>query len=93
MGEILPFRPPVPAQFGRCPQCGGATGVMNIGKSHWVYCKVDRTKWFVGCSLIARSKHEGPAQWLANSQRLAGFREVSPAGGSSINHDRLKQTE
>ena len=93
MGDILPFRLSVPHQFGRCPECGGATGVMNIGKSHWVYCKLDRTKWFIGCNLVARPKNEGPRQWLANSQRLAGFREVSPVSGSTPRHGKLKRTD
>ena len=78
MGVVLPFRPPVPARFGRCPNCGGATAVLNIGKSHWAYCDEHRSKWFVGCSLLARPRGEGPREWLANSQRLASFREVAP---------------
>jgi hypothetical protein len=95
MGDVLPFRPPVPAQFGRCPACGGATGVLNIGKSHWVYCNPDRIKWFVGCSLLARPREEGPREWLANSQRLAGFREVAPAvhPASKTGDGFLKQTD
>ena len=77
MARVIPFRERIPARFGCCPKCGGATGLVNIGKSHWVYCRVHKTKWFVGCSLLGRDG-EGPAEWMANSKMLELYQEVRP---------------
>ena len=77
MDNVVQFRPRVPARYGVCPKCGNASGILNIGKSHWVYCRAHRLKWFVGCSLLGKGR-EGPREWLENSRQLKDYREVKP---------------
>jgi hypothetical protein len=38
--------------WGRCPYCRKTDGYINIGRSHWFYCKEHRVKWWVGSNLF-----------------------------------------
>lgn len=61
---------------GNCPDCGGNDGHLNIGRKLWGVCHGCKTKWFVGEGLFKSWRHEDDADWSANANRLAGYREV-----------------
>ena len=78
MGQVIALRTRQADAFGSCPECGRRTGVMNVGKAHWLYCELHLTKWHGGYSLLARSTTEDDSTWLANAARLRDYREVEP---------------
>lgn len=76
--DVLPFRQRLPAPYGSCPRCGRATGMLNFGRAHWLYCERHRTKWLAGYSLFQGWLEETPSDWLENARRLSTFDEVVP---------------
>lgn len=78
--DAQPFRPTVEVNnyFGGCTTCGGYTGVLNIGRSHWYVCEDHGVKWNVGANLFANWRQENEAIWRANAVRLSQLSEVEP---------------
>lgn len=44
--------------FGTCPDCGRHDGYINIGRSHWFYCREHETRWIAGHNLFDSWKDE-----------------------------------
>jgi len=38
--------------FGLCPVCHKTDGYLNIGQSHWFYCKEHKKRWCEGSNLF-----------------------------------------
>ena len=64
--------------FGGCPKCLCLANIWNVGKCHWAVCHRHKTKWHIGANLFSSWRYETEADWLANSYRLAEYREVKP---------------
>ena len=78
MGDVIAFRRREQDRFGSCPECGRRSGVKNVGKAHWLYCDLHRTKWHGGFSLLSPVPGEADSGWLRNAEFLRAYREVSP---------------
>jgi hypothetical protein len=44
--------------FGVCPQCHKNDGFINVGKSHWFFCKDHKVRWCVGVNLFSSWKDQ-----------------------------------
>lgn len=64
-------------QFGVCPECGGAGGLLNIGKSDWCLCYRHGLRWWVGANFLF-SSDQSEEEWSANYEVLVRCREVEP---------------
>jgi hypothetical protein len=53
---------PIDGYFGLCPQCHDYTGCINVGRSHWLYCKEHRVKWCAGSNLFDSWRAENEAE-------------------------------
>ena len=78
MGDIVAFRRRERHPHGSCPQCGNCSGMLNVGKAHWFFCKRHKTKWLVGYALFAGFIQETDSIWLSNAALLAPYTEVAP---------------
>lgn len=67
--------------FGTCPTCHKNDGSLNIGKSHWYYCKTHRTKWYVGFNLFSSWQHQTEDEQRKRYEDLKfdTYTEVTPA--------------
>ncbi len=60
---------------GVCPECGLASGSLQIGNQTWHYCDEHKVRWHTFNS------HAGPHDlelWQANAEKLAAYRIVHP---------------
>lgn len=48
--------------FGVCPKCLKNDGCVNVGRSHWFYCKEHRVCWCVGSNLFSSWRYETEAE-------------------------------
>ena len=64
--------------WGRCPNCGGNDGCLNVGRNHWFVCDRHRTKWCAGWNLFSSWRHEPASTHQENAQLLATYEEVRP---------------
>lgn len=80
MGSVLKFtpKPTTDEYFGGCPRCGQNNGFINIGRDHWFLCTRHKTTWCVGSNLFSSWREEDEAIWEENSNKLAGYMEVTP---------------
>ncbi len=69
---------PVKSHFGDCPKCKKNDGHLNIGRSHWFYCKRHRVKWRAGDDIFPNWKHEDETTWKQNEELLNFFLEIEP---------------
>lgn len=69
--------------FGGCPLCGEASW-LNVGKTHWCYCKHHKFRWSPGSNLLSSWRDETEADWRANAERLRNFLEVDPLAEGEI---------
>ena len=44
--------------FGWCPHCKNADGYLNVGRGHWYYCDVHKTRWWIGSNLFSSWRFE-----------------------------------
>jgi hypothetical protein len=59
--------------FGCCPQCGGNDGYLNLGRTHWFYCKTHKVTWCIGDNLFSSWQEETPEDWNRNKEYLTPF--------------------
>jgi hypothetical protein len=66
--------------FGGCPHCGKADGCTNVGRSHWYFCKLHKTKWCIGANLFSswRNETEDEQRRAYDEIGLDGFTAVEP---------------
>ena len=62
--------------FGRCPECGGTNGFLNIGRAHVFICDEHKLAWFAGENLFRCWKDETEEDWKKNKEILSGYRIV-----------------
>jgi hypothetical protein len=82
MGTVIEFptKPNVDNYFGGCPRCSKTDGYINIGRSHWFFCKAHRTKWWVGSNIFSswREQTEDQQRRAYDEIGLANFTVVEP---------------
>lgn len=66
--------------FGGCPQCGQDDGFINVGRSHWFFCKAHKTSWCIGSNLFSswREQSEEEQRRIYDEIGLDEFTEVEP---------------
>ena len=64
--------------FGLCPDCHAAPSYRNVNRTHVAHCEKCRVKWIIGANLFSCWRGESEADWKANANFLADFREVEP---------------
>jgi hypothetical protein len=66
--------------FGLCPECQQVDGYINIGKSHWFYCKQHQTRWCVGINLFSswRDQTEAEQRRIYEKLEFHNFERVEP---------------
>ncbi len=64
--------------WGRCTECHGSDGYLNIGRNHWFYCEAHRVKWCAGENLFSSWRSETDADWKRNDAFLHEFQEIKP---------------
>ena len=64
--------------FGVCPQCHKNDGCINVGRSHWFYCKEHRVKWCVGANLFSswRYQTEDEQRRIYNDLGFGEFQQI-----------------
>jgi hypothetical protein len=68
------------AHFGGCPECGGNEGWVNIGRSHWMFCKRHKLTWSVGSNLFSswRGQTEEEQRKIYDQVGMSSFNEITP---------------
>jgi hypothetical protein len=68
------------AYFGTCPVCHKSDGFLNVGRSHWHYCKEHKTTWCSGSNLFSswRNETEDEQRKLYDEVGMAEFENVTP---------------
>jgi hypothetical protein len=80
--------------FGVCPKCCQTDGYLNIGESHWFFCREHKLKWCVGWNLFSSWQHETEeeqrrkydAEGFGDYEQIEGFHSeqpISARGGSA----------
>jgi hypothetical protein len=67
-------------QWGVCPTCKSRDGCINIGASHWYYCRKHRVKWCVGDNLFStwRDQTEAEQRAIYDGLDFGKFEEIRP---------------
>jgi hypothetical protein len=50
--------------FGVCPVCKKHDGFINVGRSHWFFCKEHKIKWCAGSNIFSSWKEETEEEQL-----------------------------
>ncbi len=68
--------------FGVCPQCRRHDGFINVGRSHYFFCKEHRVKWCVGANLFSswRDETEAEQRRIYDEIGLGEFEKIEPLG-------------
>jgi hypothetical protein len=66
--------------FGLCPHCHQQDGWLNIGRSHWIYCKAHRVTWCIGSNLFSswRQQTEEEQRQIYDDLGFGEFQEIRP---------------
>lgn len=59
-----------------CPICGDQKNYINVGKTHWGYCKNCEVKWNIGYGLFSDYIYESADKWKENEEFLSTLKEV-----------------
>jgi hypothetical protein len=64
--------------FGVCPHCGKTDGYINIGRSHWMFCREHRVKWWIGSNIFSSWRYQTEAEQEAqyNALSFGDFRDL-----------------
>jgi hypothetical protein len=64
--------------WGECPVCGTSEGHLNVGRSHWFYCKEHKVKWCIGWNLFStwRDQTEEEQRKIYDEVGMGGFRRI-----------------
>ena len=68
------------SRFGVCPHCVRDDGFLNVGRSHWFFCREHKVKWLVGSNLFSGWRHETEEQQRSRYDEigLGSFQEIAP---------------
>jgi hypothetical protein len=72
--------------FGKCPECGGNDGYLNIGADHWFVCRRHSVKWYAGKANFPGWLTENERTWRLNLILLSHYREVVARTGQPSSH-------
>jgi hypothetical protein len=66
--------------FGTCPHCHKISGILNVGRDHWLYCAEHKVKWHVGSNLFDSWRHqtEDEQRAIYHSKNFGSYEEVQP---------------
>ena len=64
--------------FGLCPHCRNADGNLNVGRGHWYFCDVHKTKWNIGWNLFTVLETEEEQRKYYDAKGFGGYQEVEP---------------
>ena len=66
--------------FGVCPQCHQTDGMLNIGCSHWYYCRAHKTRWNIGANLLSgwKQQTEEEQKKIYDDLGFDSFEDVKP---------------
>ena len=81
MGEVVdlyPQRVTTDDYLGACPYCGQNSGLLNVGRDHWVICDRHKTKWLYGSNLFSIWRYEDEEIWQRNRFKLSEYMTVEP---------------
>jgi len=76
MGDIIHLE--AENHFGVCPKCKSSDGHLNIGRTHWFFCKKHRVKWRAGHDIFPDWRQETLVNWKHNESLLDFFMEIEP---------------
>src|SRR5271168_5516417 len=79
MNDTMPNRPkPGELWLGGCPHCDCNDGMINIGKSHWVYCKTHMVRWTIGTNIFSgwRDQTEAEQRRIFHELGFGDFEKV-----------------
>lgn len=62
--------------FGRCPECGGHDGFLNIRSSHWFICHAHRYRWCAGSNWFRCWREDTEADWEENHQLIKDYKVI-----------------
>jgi hypothetical protein len=71
--------------FGVCPVCRKCNGYINIGRSHWFYCKEHRVTWCAGSNLFSSWRHQTEEEQRRIYDQLGfdAFQQIEPKEGQN----------
>lgn len=81
LGGYLGFDEPrgCDPEFGCCSGCGlSAHCYLNIHRTHYMICKVCKTKWRAGENLFSVWQEETEDLWKRNAEILDEYEEIDP---------------
>jgi hypothetical protein len=66
--------------FGFCPVCHKKDGYLNIGQSHWFYCKEHKKRWREGSNLFDSWRDETEQEQHRRYDEIGfdSFEDVEP---------------
>jgi hypothetical protein len=64
--------------FGLCPHCRNNDGHYNVGRSHWNFCDVHKTKWLIGWNLFTVLETEDEQRQYYDAKGFGKYQEVEP---------------
>ncbi len=81
--------------FGLCPTCKKTDGCINIGRSHWYYCKKHKVKWCVGSNLFSywRDQTEAKQRKIFDRLKFGSFKEIEEFHLPSTPREELPEDE
>lgn len=81
--------------FGVCPTCHKNDGSINVGRSHWFFCKEHRVKWCVGDNLFSSWKDETKEQQHEKFESIGmgSFTEVESHMATKYVHTKENTTD
>ena len=73
LGEVSDY-------FGLCPTCHKDDGYLNVGRTHWFYCKEHKKRWCVGSNLFSswRDETEEQQRKFYDEVGMSEFETVEP---------------
>lgn len=79
--------------FGRCPECGGHDGFLNIGRAHWFICHAHRYRWCVGDNWFRCRSEETEADWEENFHCIKDYKVIPWEPELPDDHRELTEDE
>jgi hypothetical protein len=79
--------------FGRCPTCLAPGKQLDLGRTHWLYCKTHRVKWKIGENLLTVGTCEEEQRERCEALNFGSFREVEPFFLPRLQLDGLEEVD
>lgn len=71
--------------WGVCPTCHKNNGYINVGRSHWFFCKEHKVCWCAGIGLFSPADDETlkTQEAVYNELGMQNYKEVEPYTGET----------